>query len=348
MKIFIFKPDGIGDFVLATGVIRKLAEIYGEDQLMICVRSIVGSLAKAQFPKAHILELPVIDKRIRLNLFVANFLRCFKPWMRLLCKRFEYAVSLRYMREYLHTFIFFSTPARHLVTCENLLLRNQRKTRYMVEMVAVGLRRARVVEYPKQGSFVPLELEAHRRVLSAVLKKEMSMQDVHPYLHAEPQVGDYLLCCPFSALRSKDYPLGQWLTVLRLIPAETLPPQILLSGSATQTPELQEMAAKLKAEGFQNVEIYTGKSLQDFVNCVAGARMVLTVDTAAAHIAVTLDRPAVILHSGLHQGMFAPWRSSEKQFWFEAARQGKQKWHTFISPESVAVEAERLLRNASH
>ncbi|MEO6845972.1 MAG: glycosyltransferase family 9 protein [Chthoniobacterales bacterium] len=346
MKVFIFKPDGIGDFVLATGVIRKLADVYGEDQLMICVRSLVVPLAKAQFPKADILELPLLDKRKKLNLFLANLIRATPPWARMLTHRFECSISLRHMREYLHTFMFFSSRASRRVVCENLLLRNQQPTRLRVEKAAVFLRPTTVVEYPEEGAFIPLEFEAHRRVLTAVLGKEVSRSDVQPLLRANPERGDYLVCSPFSTLTSKDYPIAKWVWVLSAIPLELRPPKVILSGAASQVEKLQEMVVLLKAAGFTDVQIEAGGDLQVFVNKVAGAKIVLTVDTAAAHIATALDRPAIILHSGLHYGMFGPWTASARQVWFGGEREDSRKWHQSLSAETVATEASRLLRDA--
>ena len=47
MRLFILKPDGIGDFILVTGALRLLASELGEENLLICVRSVIVPLAKA-------------------------------------------------------------------------------------------------------------------------------------------------------------------------------------------------------------------------------------------------------------------------------------------------------------
>ena len=80
VRYFLFKPDGIGDFVLATGAIDLLAREAGEENLVICVRSLLAPLAKAQFPQATIIELPVAEKRKVVNLFALNFIRCLPVW----------------------------------------------------------------------------------------------------------------------------------------------------------------------------------------------------------------------------------------------------------------------------
>jgi ADP-heptose:LPS heptosyltransferase len=53
------------------------------------------------------------------------------------------------------------------------------------------------------------------------------------------------------------------------------------------------------------------------VDLLAGATWVLAADSAAAHIATALDRPAVMLLGGGCPGQFAPWRRSPRQVWLE-------------------------------
>lgn len=336
MKIFILKPDGIGDFILATGAIRRLAHEYGEKNLVLCVHSIVADLAATQFPQAHILALPLLAKRRVLNLFTANLLRCMPAWSWLLGRKFHAAVSLRHMRDYLTTFLFFSCRAKRLVACDNLLLRNERKTRATVESTITRLRGVKTLPYPEENTSPPWELEAHRRVLSTALNTEVPLQDIFPSLHARARSGNYWLLCPFSSMRSKDYPPGQWCQALATLPPAKLPAEILLTGSPAQRSSLEDFAARMHHAGISCARVEIFPALQDFTNVIAGAALMLTVDTAAAHIATALDRPTLILFSGLHNGMFAPWSKSARQCWLSPSPDpSRKKWHQGIPPSLV-------------
>lgn len=338
MKIFILKPDGIGDFILATGAIRRLAREYGEENLVLCVHSIVAGLASAQFPRARVLALPLLGERRVLNLFLANLLRCLPVWGWLLRRKFHAAISLRHMRDYLMTFLFFSCRADRLAACENLLLRNQRKTRAIVEHTITRLRGVKTLPYPDENTPSPWELEAHRRVLQSILGTEVSLEDLLPSLNAQPKKGNYWLLCPFSSMRSKDYPVNKWCEALTTLPPAKLPAEILLSGSPAQQPALEDFASQLQTAGIRSARVEIFPSLQDFTNVVAGAGLLLTVDTAAAHIATALDRPALILFSGLHNGMFAPWSKSPRQCWLSPTPDPScKKWHQGI-PASLTTE----------
>ena len=80
VRLFIFKPDGIGDFILVTGAVRLLAASLAKQNLLICVRSVIAPLARSQFPQAIVIELPTAVERKMVNLFVRNFFYCLPLW----------------------------------------------------------------------------------------------------------------------------------------------------------------------------------------------------------------------------------------------------------------------------
>ena len=138
-RCYIFKPDGIGDFFLATGFIRLMALEFGEKEIAISVLPALEDLVRGQFPSATVIPLPLRKKRILLNVFVANCLRCFVPWLRLLSLRAEVAVSLRNMRDYFQNVLFHSVRARRRFVAVNGLLGNGRAVRRMTEKAFVTL-----------------------------------------------------------------------------------------------------------------------------------------------------------------------------------------------------------------
>ena len=107
MRLFILKPDGIGDFVLATGALRLLATEFGEENLFICVQSVLVPVARSQFPRATVMELPTAAERKFVNLFLRNFFYCLPLWFRLRRTPVDGAICLRSMRNYLETFLFY-------------------------------------------------------------------------------------------------------------------------------------------------------------------------------------------------------------------------------------------------
>jgi ADP-heptose:LPS heptosyltransferase len=355
VRVFVFKPDGIGDFVLATGAIRLLAREFGEENLTLCVKTILAPLARDQFPRAEVLELPTASERKVLNLFVWNFLACLPLWGRLRARKFDAAVCFRSMRNYLETYLFYSARAKRFVACENILLRSGRKVRTAVEGVVRRLMRPELVFYPEAAE-LPLEIEANRVVVERLLGRPVAPAEVLPQLRKDggdlpPAIpsGGYWLCAPITNLQSKVYPFAGWREILAALRAEAAGKKILLVGVASDVPKLEELRAGLREDGAVEAEIHLPADLAAFVRVIAGAEVVISVDTAAAHFATALDRPTVVLFSGLHLGMFGPWHRGDRQTWLlpDAAAEGtkKRKWHTRLSPVRAA-EAVRSVLNA--
>jgi ADP-heptose:LPS heptosyltransferase len=342
MSLFILKPDGIGDFVLASGAIRRVAGEFGEEELVLAVLPLVAPLAAMQFPRATVVDLRLLARRRKLNLFLANLLRVAPHWAWLLGRRFDAAISLRHARPYLHSFLLASLRARRLVVVRNQLAAHGEAARSTVEALLWRLRRVRPLPYPAGIEFVPLEIEAHRRVIGSLIGQPVTWPEVRPVLRATPRGGADILLCPASSKRAKDFPPERWAEVFQNLPPAWRGRRILLAGGPGQEPVLAEFEAALRPGGFAHATTATPMSLPDFTGLVAGASLVLTVDTAAAHIACALDRPCVILFSGTHRGVYAPWTSSDRQVWIEPVPGGpvprkKKDWHLGIDLEAVVA-----------
>lgn len=349
MRVFIFKPDGIGDFVLATGAIRLLAREFGEENLILCVKSLLVPLARSQFPQATVLDLPVAAKRRVLNLFLRNFLACLPLWWRVRTTPVEVAICLRSMRNYLETLIFLSARSRRHIANENILLRGKRRVRMAVEKTVNRVFGPELVAYPNPGD-LPMEIEAHRGVVEQTLRRPIAAEEVLPVITSSASFTGaaeaYWICAPITNLASKLYPPAKWQKLFAELLPEAADKKILLVGSEDQRTALEEMESLLRAAGCAGAEIFFPVDLVAFVDCIAGSEMLFTVDTAAAHFSTALDRRTLILFSGLHRGMFGPWSRSAAQSWLEplAFPNGKKKkWHAGIEPSRAAAEARRLL-----
>ena len=353
-RCYLFKPDGIGDFFLATGFIRLMAREFGEESLLIAVLPVMEPVVRAQFPQAEVVVLPLRRRRVVLNLFAANCLRCFLPWLRLLTTRAEVSVSLRHMRDYLQNVLFHSVPSRRRYVASNGLLGNGKAVRRLTERAFVTIFGDRVVDYPVQGTGLPLELEAHRKLAEAVLGRDVTRDEVTPVLKAVSSpvaTGSYAVCAPYSSGNDKDVPDARWITLFLSLATVWRLSRIVLTGSVDQAERLESFRNALMT-GLDplgtDVEIRIEPTLQGFIDLLAGAEAVFTVDTAAAHAATALDRPALILFSGLHLGMFAPWRRSSRQCWLLPARPDSgPAWHESLPDESILEAARGILSRES-
>ena len=96
-------------------------------------------------------------------------------------------------------------------------------------------------------------------------------------------------------MKSKLYPPAKWGEIFRGLQPEAADKKILLAGSEDQRASLEEVLAALRKNGCARAEIVFPADLVEFVNLIAGAEMVLTVDTAAAHFATAQERTAVVV-----------------------------------------------------
>lgn len=305
-RVCLFKPDGIGDFVLALGALRRLAETHGEGNCEIVVSPPVGELARAEFPQARVISLPLIGAARGLSRALRGWLK----WRRSLAGLTADTVyCLRHHRNLEEECALFWMNARRVVGLEN-------SRHAMTSEDQAALPPVLTASAPRPASApasLCLELECHRTLLRLALNREAVVADVMPKITAaQPELGQRLLVAPYSSAVLKDYPdemLAQALGLLRA------PVPIVLAGSPAQRGRLERLRLLLQARCAAGVDILPDGSLVEFARAVATARAVLTVDTAAAHLATSLDKPAVILHNGTHHGEFGPWQRSPRQRW---------------------------------
>ncbi len=349
MRLFILKPDGIGDFILVTGALRLLASELGESNLLICVRSVIVPLAKTQFPQATIVELPTAAERKTINLFARNLFYCLPLWFKLRMTRVDAAVCFRSMRNYLETFLFYSVKTKHFFGCENILLRSgKKKVRGYVDTAVRKLFGPRLMPYPEEARNLPLEVEAHRRVVAEILGHPVQAEEVIPRLRSttESKQDGVWICAPITE-PSKVYPLPLWKEVFAELKPELSGKTVLLVGSNDQRNALDELESLLRSAGIENAKVRIPEDLVELLELIGAAELVMTVDTAAAHFATALDKSCLILFSGLHQGMFVPWQRSTQQRWLlPQTPKGKTKfkWHAGIPPARVAATARELMK----
>lgn len=340
MRVIIFKPDEIGDFVMATGAIRVLAREHGEENTTLIVKSELADFARREFPAAPVVSLPWQRRRKGRNQAWANIRSCFPAW-RILCRMTaDQVICLRSQRNYLQT-IFFATPrVDERLAPENTLLLNRKWRRICFERLLRFVTKPVLVPYPQASRTNPSEIEAHRLVLSAALNRNVGLSEVMPSLRSTTwKGGSGWLLCPFSSRRSKDYHPEDWAAALRPVVSAFPRTVIRLAGGADQAGRLREFAAILRSEGVHcPIEVVPPAPLENFPDLVSVSDLILTVDTSAAHFACALGAPAVILHNGLHEGVYGPYSPNGRQIWLvgDYAALGSSRWRESVTPAAVA------------
>lgn len=341
MKVLAFKPDEIGDFVLACGCLRLIADEIGGENLTLVVKSEIAPLARREFPHARTIALPLKPRVRGVNKDAVNIYHCSPAWMRLLITRVEAAVCLRSTRDFLQLALFLSPRARRRVACENLLARPDRVRRRLVEKWAQRLFRTVILPYPVARPGMPSELDANRIVVEKLLLRAVADAEVMPrFASASWQGGDFWLLCPFSSSWTKDYDAARWGAALEEVAALIPCGGIRLAGGPGQSAALEDFARGLREAGIAcPVNVEKPAALEVFPDLAGRAALVLTVDTAAAHVACALKAPAVVVACGMHSGAYGPYSTDGRQRWIvgDWAALGHRRWQESVPPGDVAA-----------
>jgi ADP-heptose:LPS heptosyltransferase len=113
--------------------------------------------------------------------------------------------------------------------------------------------------------------------------------------------GAYTICFVGASIRSKRWPANQWLAFIALYRRHFSGRIVLAAGSTAA-----ELKIANKIQQRTGAESIAGKlPVGELLNWIAGAQAVVTNDTMAAHVGVSLNRPTVIIANGLNYMRFS-------------------------------------------
>jgi len=319
MKITIFKPDGIGDFVLALGCIREIINQVGAGNVEIIVSNVVAPLAVWQFPGCEITPLTNnLSGKLLDNWW--NILPNLKslwhhPKDQLIC--------LRHQRSRYEQLMLVGCRAKKIFLCSNNLRNREgvhlKKNYFLIEDWMLKTKEVFVSAYPSSNDFSTvrcIELKAHANLLKNWAKDaNVDFKDSLPSLtgiDAKELSGFYI--SPYSSSDDRDYPERKLLEVIELFEKKNQV-GIVLCGSPQQNEKLQNLNQTLRKAGVLNVKVFTPENLVSFVEHLSRARLVLSMDTATAHLATAMNKKTVILYGKSSGPHCIPWSLSNRQKW---------------------------------
>jgi hypothetical protein len=307
--VVLFKPDRIGDFVLGTGLVRLCCDLFRGRPVVLVTSSLVAPLARRELQGIQVVKVPYGKQSLRGSLissYVAarRALRdvkggilvsiCYHPTLYedLLLEGFGSGAS-------------YGCAGTDLGTCPEL----SRSRRF---------RPTHEFDYPKatKRGQPPLELEAHRRLGELIAGRPVSLEEVWPGLRTfQSQGNGTLLVLPRGSQPVRDYPPELLASAIALA---KLPPhaEVRICGEESVKGELENLAASItRRSGHNNVRLVCPGSVLGLAEEIAASQCVLTMESAGAHLATALDKPAVIILGGGHFGLFSPWQNSARQRW---------------------------------
>ncbi len=309
LEIAIFKPDRLGDFILASGTIRHARETFGPEKCAIIVADFVVDLARQLFGDSLIIGVPFAHNDLLRGVVPALW----KARPLLSGLHFNKVACLRHQRTIYEELLLGRMPGD-----ESFGIQNSLDCMLPSDHGVYEHRFTRSAPYPPHAPpGLSREIEANRMVLSMALGREVPSESVLPSLSFPPageKLDDTIIISPFGSTDIRTYPLPKLVAVLRAIQQQR-PVRFIACSSANDGARLSELMRLAEHAGVRDISIRNPPSFSNFCSLVASARGVIAVETSTAHLATALDKPAVIIIGGGQYGEFGPWRRSSRQVW---------------------------------
>ena len=274
MKILLLQLKRIGDLILTTPAIAALREHFPEADVTMVVSRECADL------------LPAISGVDRILMARRN-LSDLAAFLAVAGKKFEYCVD--FTRNDRSAFLAFLSKARKRIV--SYRVRDQSKSRALLytDFVNVRMRDLHTIDY-NLSLLEPLGI----RDVSSSLHLQLS-QSAHEKADALRRSWNisksYTVLHPGSARQEKLWDTGRWAQVIERFGRDKGLDLILTSGASKHE---QAHVAAIKNET-KIIDLSGKTDLLTLAALIAGARLLVTVDSAPMHLAAATHTPQVIL-----------------------------------------------------
>lgn len=304
----IYKPDAIGDFLLATGAIRALLS-QKERWVLFCSPE-VKLLAEYCFPE---IEVEVVTGS---NQYSSQaFWKKLKP-VRIFCQhnRITKLICLKHSLSGMDHIILHWLDAEESAGTVNSPIQSSTPSTFSEYTFSHR------VLYPGERKKFILEIEAHHSVCKAMFPnrvlKENSFTPFLPDSGNLPEnTSKSLIIFPVTRSPLRNYPREKLTQCVKDFSERNPEFRILLSGAPSEITEVKAFQSLLSPEVTSEIRIH--ESVICAIKEIQCASIILTMESAPAHISTILNKPTVIILGGGHFDHFAPWGDSKRQIWLK-------------------------------
>jgi Glycosyltransferase family 9 (heptosyltransferase) len=344
--VVIYKVDRLGDWVLGRAALRECLD-RAEGRCLLIVATILADTARTDFPNVDILALDFEGEGLSM------ILRNLRQLIRIACRiETGLLVSFRHNVGPLREIALASISAQKKIVANCVTANVKRAYPWLRAEVGSGIVISKALIEKRELCH---ELRRHAGVLGKMFGLEAI--ETRPRLANAASIPYYVVIAPFASVDIKNYPDSGWTELVKQIADEHPLVRFELWLGGSQIPHGLALSKAMSKEIGAPVEVKTASGLLDLQDAVGKASLVLTVDTAVAHIAAAFDKPSIIIMGGGLFGEYGPWQWSHKQRWItnELACFGcdlncihdKPLCLTEISPARLAFAACELLQQSS-
>jgi ADP-heptose:LPS heptosyltransferase len=325
-RLFILRPDHLGDLVLFTGALREIRRAWPETHVTLCVRGFGRQLyavcpyVDTLFPYEQLRKGSPINwipyfpgaRRVRqaLQEIFGGVLRAVAPPAFLPGLACDMAVlPPRSPEEEYHWLMRMVPAATRLGVRGNLANQSARADRisrpfYSRQIDASSL----PADYP--------EFEMTRDFLRFMGVEAGDLWPEFWTTDADKQAAEKLIApapgrrilgiAPGNTYVGKKLPPHWYSSMFKALKGEAL--DIILLGSPVDMEDCLGAEQALRGAGAASVRNLAGKtSVREMIECLRLCDVILAQETAALHMATGLRKPVVAIIGGGHYGRFYPW-----------------------------------------
>jgi len=321
-RIFILRPDNLGDVILFIGALRVIREQFKEAHITICVKRYARNLLE---------KCPYLDEIVTWESYMDTFwdhLPEFKGKWRV--RRAHQSLSIRLKHPRSNPYDLFLLPLRNTLPEMHLFaekLPAKRKVAIDTETTRPDLILNRSMD-EIYNQLVPIsekrkmdhEFNVHRDFLNA-LGGGASKDDLHPEIFTDESDREWaastikreaetplIAICPgVTSLDDKFYAAENYRDILKHLHAERL--SIAIFGSPAETTQCMQVEEAIRSlPNLVSIQNVAGKStVRQLAEGFKKCDLVLSNETAALHLATALKKPTVGVVGGGYFGRFYPW-----------------------------------------
>ncbi len=282
-KILLIRLDHIGDFIMTIPAIKAVRQFYPKSKISLLVGDCSESFAR---------HIPYVDDIIHFSPFWferGGKKHKFGDILRLvsLLRRERYDIGFDFRGYFYHILLMFFSGVKYRVgygaTGGGFLLDLMPEYRREMHEMKKSLELLRSlghnqIEIQKPKIFFPDDF-----VSDAELLKKFGITK------------DFFAIAPFAGRREKEWDLKNWATLVELLLKE-YPYEIVVLGQKDREDETE---AIMKAN--ERVKNIVGKTEPlEWAKMISLAKLLLSVDSASAHIGAVQSVPTVVIASGIN------------------------------------------------
>ena len=305
-SILLFKPDGIGDFVLWAEVFKEFARRYESSRITLLCCLPTGDLARSMFPAWNVVEIPRRPKNIPALLWM--LLR--NPEL-IKIEKHEVLVDIRPHRVLWELFYVAILDASRKIGFDKSSATSHGPSLPERKFFDLCVPQPNP-DFADHEIFECAELRLVNQFSSYMwgLRLDGAEPDLRMFSWTQPEVQmgkRHWVIGPFSGNVIRDYPLPCWREVFQKLLSQAPPPDSLLICGALSQRGMGEQLADMLKDIIPIKNLCGRLLLSETAGILLQSELVFATESAMAHLSVALRRPTIAILGGGHYGLFAPW-----------------------------------------